>query len=93
MKDSSSVAYGALGLKPWEFGQLTIDEFAQMVDGYIWRTKQQQLSTAGFVAAIINTCTSRDLKKAVTVEMLLGIEAETKEKAKTDMTDLLARVG
>lgn len=87
------MAYGALGLKPWEFGKLTIDEFAQMVDGYIWRTKQQQLSTAGFVAAIINTCTSRDLKRAITVDMLIGSEEQPKEKAKTDMADLLARVG
>lgn len=87
------MAYGALELKPWEFGRLTIDEFEKLVDGYAWRRKEQQQATAGFVAAIINTCTSRDLKRAVTVDMLLGSKVQPKEKTKTDMADLLARVG
>ena len=54
--------------------------------------------TAGFVASIINTCTSRDLKSAVTVEMLLGHDPakrqeKTKDQAKAEMKSLLAEVG
>ena len=54
--------------------------------------------TAGFVASIINTCTSRDLKQAVTVEMLLGHDPakkqeKTKDQAKAEMKSLLAEVG
>lgn len=86
------IAYGALNLKPWEFGRLTMGEFGQLVEGYRWRMQQQQLTTAGFVAAIINTCTSRDLKKSITAKMLIGAELK-KNQPKTDMADLLARVG
>ncbi len=54
--------------------------------------------TAGFVASIINTCTSRDLKKPVTVDMLLGREPKEKQKvtqdeAKMAIKDLLSKVG
>lgn len=92
------MAYGPLGLKPWEFGRLTFGEFQQLADGYHWRTKQEQIATAGFVASIINTCTSRDLKKPVTVDMLLGREPKEKQKvtqdeAKMAIKDLLSEVG
>ena len=87
-----------MGLKPWEFGRLTFGEFYELAEGYHWRTKQEQIMIAGFVASIINTCTSRDLKRPVTVEMLLGRETKekqsvTKEQAKTEMKDLLSKVG
>ena len=54
--------------------------------------------TAGFVASIINTCTSRDLKKPVTVDMLLGQapkekQEKTKDQARAEMKDLLSKVG
>lgn len=92
------MAYGPLGLKPWEFGRLTFGEFYELAEGYHWRSRQEQIMTAGFVASIINTCTSRDLKKPVTVDMLLGREPKekqkvTQEQAKTDMKELLASVG
>ena len=92
------MAYGPLGLKPWEFGRLTFGEFYELAEGYHWRTRQEQIVTAGFVASIINTCTSRDLKKSVTVDMLLGREPKEKQKvtqdeAKTAMKDLLSKVG
>lgn len=92
------MAYGPLGLKPWEFGRLTFGEFKQLADGYHWRTKQEQIATAGFVASIINTCTSRDLKRSVTVDMLLGQESKekqvkTKDQARAEMKDLLSTVG
>ena len=92
------MAYGPLGLKPWEFGRLTFGEFYELAEGYHWRTQQEQRMTAGFVASIINTCTSRDLKKPVTVELLLGdgpakSQEKTKDKAKAEMKALLAEVG
>ena len=53
---------------------------------------------AGFVASIINTCTSRDLKKPVTVDMLLGREQKEKQsvtqaEAKAAIKALLSEVG
>ena len=92
------MAYGPLALKPWEFGRLTFGEFYELAEGYHWRTQQEQKMTAGFVASIINTCTSRDLKKPVTVDMLLGREPKEKQKvtqdeAKTAIKDLLSKVG
>lgn len=98
IEKAAPVAYGPLGLKPWEFGRLTFGEFYELAEGYHWRTKQEQIMTAGFVASIINTCTSRELKKPVTVDMLLGRERQEKQKvtrdeARTDMKELLASVG
>ena len=92
------MAYGPLGLKPWEFGRLTFGEFYELAQGYHWRIQQEQKMTAGFVASIINTCTSRDLKQAVTVEMLLGQDPakrheKTKDQAKAEIKALLAEVG
>ena len=92
------VAYGPLALKPWEFGRLSFGEFYELAEGYHWRTQQEQKMTAGFVASIINTCTSRDLKKPVTVELLLGYgpaqkQEKTKDQAKAEMKALLAEVG
>ena len=92
------VAYGPLALKPWEFGRLSFGEFYELAEGYHWRIQQEQRMTAGFVASIINTCTSRDLKQAVTVEMLLGRDPakskdKTKDQVKAEMKALLAEVG
>ena len=94
------VAYGALALKPWEFGRLTFGEFQGLIDGYIWRTEQKQIANARLVAPIINTCTSHELKRPVTVEMLMGIDAVNKkqvnmsnEEMQADITNLVAEVG
>ena len=92
------MAYGPLGLKPWEFGRLTFGEFYELAEGYHWRSKQEQIMAAGFVASIINTCTARELKKPVTVEMLLGKEPKekqraTQEEAKMAIKELLSKVG
>lgn len=91
------MAYGALGLKPWEFGKLTPDEFVKALDGYKWRREQEQVLLARFVAPIINTCSNRELKRLVTVEMLLGVEPKadkiTKERAQEEMKKLVSEVG
>ena len=92
------MAYGPLGLKPWEFSRLTFGEFLALAEGYQWRKEQEQVLAAGFVASLINTCSTRDLKSAVTVDMLLGYgpaksQDKTKDQAKAEMKALLAEVG
>ena len=94
------IAYGALALKPWEFGRLTPGELAQMVEGYRWRSEERQIAAARMVAPIINTCTSHELKRPVTVEMLMGIqpakkkrEVRTPDQAKVELAQLVAEVG
>ena len=87
-----------MGLKPWEFGRLTFGEFAQLAEGQHWRMREEQRMSAAFVASIINTCTSRDLKSAVTVEMLMGYgpaqkQEKTHDQVKAEMKALLAEVG
>lgn len=76
------VAYGPLQLKPWELGRLTPGELGQLIDGYVWRREDREITAARFVAPIINTCTPNKLKKAVTVEMLLGYDPANKTKTK-----------
>ncbi|MDR3591584.1 MAG: hypothetical protein P4N41_18160 [Negativicutes bacterium] len=81
------VAYGALSLKPWEFGRLTFDEFHDMVKGYEWRNEQKRITWCWIAVPIINAC-ARNLKKSVTVETLLGYNPvrknrEEKNKNKT----------
>ena len=87
-----------MGLKPWEFGRLTFGEFYELAEGHHWRMREEQRMTAGFVASIINTCTSRYLKKAFSVYMLLGYgpaksQDKTKDQAKAELKALLAEVG
>ena len=76
------IAYGPLGLKPWELGRLTPGELSQMMEGYVWRREERDVAAARFVAPIINTCTPNKLKKPVTVEMLLGYDPASKRTAK-----------
>ena len=79
-------------------GRPAVAESYKQEEGYHWRTQQEQRMTAGFVASIINTCTSRDLKSAVTVDLLLGYgpaqkQEKTKDQVKAEMKALLAEVG
>lgn len=94
------IAYGALALRPWEFGRLTPGELAQLVAGYKWRSEEKQRVAACLVAPIINTCASHELKRPVTVEMLMGIESKKKpsgiksrEQAQAELAKLMAEVG
>lgn len=89
------IAYGPLKLKPWELGRLTFGEFALLVEGYKWRSREDQIFTAGFVASVINCCSPNKLKRPVTVEALLGKEQKEKDPktAQTEMQQLLATVG
>ena len=77
---------------------MTFGEFTDLAEGHHWRMREEQKMTAAFVASIINTCTSRDLKRAVTVDMLLGDgpaqkQEKTQDQVKTEMKALLAEVG
>ena len=77
---------------------MTFGEFTDLAEGHHWRMREEQKMTAAFVASIINTCTTRDLKRAVTVETLLGqqpakSQEKTKDQAKAEMKALLAEVG
>lgn len=94
------MAYGALALNPWEFGKLTPCELQQMIDGYLWRSQRQEREIARFVALIINTCSSYELKQPVTVDLLLGTrknkktgEKTTAEQARAELDALIAKVG
>ena len=77
---------------------MTFGEFTDLAEGHHWRMREEQKMTAAFVASIINTCTSRDLKRAVTVDMLLGCgpaqkQEKTQDQVKAEMKALLAEVG
>ena len=91
------IAYGALALKPWEFGKLTPGELRQLIEGYLWRGEQRQTAGARLVAPIINTCTSHELKRPVTVDMLMGVDTNKKKQgesnSKTELAKLVAEVG
>ena len=93
------IAYGPLGLKPWQLGRLTPGELGQMMEGYVWRREERDIASAKLVAPIINTCTPNKLKKAVTVEMLLGYDPanrskikKTADQAKDEMKKLIAEI-
>lgn len=77
---SAPIAYGALELKPWEFGRLTFDEFYQMVEGYRWRSEQTHIRMAHLVVPVINACHTVKLKGPLTVEKFLGYDPATKSR-------------
>ena len=91
------IAYGALALKPWEFGKLTPGELRQLIEGYLWRAEQRQTAAARLVAPIINTCTRHELKRPVTVDMLMGVDTNKKTQgginSKAELAKLVAEVG
>ncbi len=101
------IAYGALGLKPWEFGRLTIGEFLALAKGYEWRFEQQRIEFASFVVPIINSC-AMNLKRPITAEALLGFdpkkrakeeetkklhEGKSKEELQAELQDLMQEMG
>lgn len=77
------VAYGALMLKPWEFGRLTVGEFRALVQGYEWREENRRIAWAQFVVPAINAC-SRNLKKPVTLETILGYDPAQRQREKAN---------
>ena len=71
------IAFGLLGLKPWEFWKLTPGEYLEMCEGYNLRVENEMRRLAWHAANIMNV----HLKKRhrVTVDQLLG-----KKRAMTD---------
>jgi hypothetical protein len=49
------MAYGVLGLTPEEFGDMTIKEFYETVQGFGWRNLLAARGRAEIVSAILNT--------------------------------------
>lgn len=107
IEEMEPIAYGALNLKPWEFGRLTVGEFLAMVKGHEWRVEQQRIHAASFVIPAINAC-SRNLKKPIKAEALLGfdpakrakeektkklLEGKTKDDLQADLRDLMHEMG
>jgi hypothetical protein len=64
------IAYGPLGLKPWEFERLQPGEFLGLWDGYRWRQEQQENMAAFFVCQLMNI-SGKSLKRAITPKELL----------------------
>lgn len=81
IEQMTPTAYGALELKPWEFGRLTVGEFNAMVEGYKWRTKEKRVFTARFVVPIINAC-ARNLKRPIKLETFLDGKSDAEFEMK-----------
>ena len=54
MAKAKLVAYGVLGLKPWEFDELSVMDFNEMVDGYNQKTMADRWAMAYWTANIMN---------------------------------------
>ena len=50
------MAYGVLGLRPWEFYQMTAREFSRAVEGFHWLQEKGTKQTAWAVSNVANTC-------------------------------------
>ena len=49
------MAYGVLGLLPWEFGEFTPAEFEQKLKGFNWKMEKQHKMTASWLAVVVGT--------------------------------------
>ena len=74
-----------VGLKPWEFAELTMAEFGELVEGAREREERQRELAAWIVSHLMNS--SGNMKQPVTMARLLGpewtrrqIEADVKRK-------------
>lgn len=70
IEKAKPIAYGELALRPWEFGQLTINEFNAMVRGYDTRRRLQLEQEATWVAHLLNA--TGNFKIPMTRDRLLG---------------------
>lgn len=81
MAGAEPVAYGPLGLKPFEFYRLTPGEFFALVEGYGWRQEREEEKMAWAVAHIVNY--SGRLKRPVTPRQLLGRREGSRQDMRT----------
>lgn len=85
------IAYGALGLTPWEFGSLTVTEFLKMVKGYQWRQEQERLARVYLAVPIINAC-ARNLKKTDYPRNITRVRSTKKDARKRRARKIGTRV-
>ena len=67
---ANASAYGLMGLKPWEFDELTIMEFYAMLDGCYEYKLGERRAAAWFVANIM--ASSGNYKHGIDIEKLLA---------------------
>lgn len=83
---------------------MTFGEFQAMVEGYKWRSEQDDIRVARFVAPIINACHSVKLKRPITIETLLGYDPvkryreiengkKTGKQLKAELAELIGEIG
>jgi len=66
------MAYGVLGLSPWEFYSMTLYEFVRAVEGYYWERERQRLDAAWALSNVINTCGNLKKGHRVKIEDLVA---------------------
>lgn len=86
------IAYGPLGLKPWEFERLQPHEFMQLWDGYRWRQEQQENLMAYFVSGLMNV-SGKKLKRLITSEDLIKPLRQPVRNRKQDEEYLMEQFG
>lgn len=75
------IAYGEMGLKPWELGALTVREFNEMAAGYSRRLRERTKMEATWVSVLLNG--AGHLKKPITRDELLGWKEPISSTAST----------
>lgn len=82
------IAYGPLGLKPWEFWRLTHAELLDMMEGRKHQADMEMRRLAWHAANVMNV----HLKKPVTVEKLLKPKPQQTDQDKKKQFDKLAKL-
>lgn len=80
------IAYRQLSLKPWEFFAMTIYEFHEQLDGWLWRHKREQEKLATFITIPLVNSGMNAPKRGLTVEKFLGRPVGD-EAPKNEVTD------
>jgi hypothetical protein len=86
LEQNEPFAYGALELKPWEFGRLQPHEFYAMLEGYNWRKERQEEMTAYFVCGLMNM-SGKSFKKGQSMsvkDLLKPLRQPAKRSKKED---------
>jgi len=71
------IAFGLLGLKPWEFGNMTIAEFNLMLEGYEQRITFETQQTRYHAWLVANLVRAKKIPKLKT---LLDIKKPAEDK-------------
>jgi hypothetical protein len=60
----------ALNLNNYQLSRLTLKEFVNLWQGYIWRKQQQENTIAGLVTVWIANTAGKSLKKNISIEQV-----------------------